>query len=68
MIQLCSTTLQAGFVRKTQKKRFRLTFKIKKYLDYLFSLQRYGIKLGLEHTYSLLKYLENFLVEIIVAT
>jgi dihydrofolate synthase/folylpolyglutamate synthase len=36
-----------------------LTSKIKKYLDFLFSLQRYGIKLGLEHTYSLLKYLED---------
>ena len=36
-----------------------MTSKIKKYLNFLFSLQRYGIKLGLEHTYSLLKYLED---------
>ena len=36
-----------------------MTSKIKDYLDFLFSLQRHGIKLGLEHTYSLLKYLDN---------
>ena len=33
--------------------------KIKNYLDFLFSLERHGIKLGLEHTYGLLKHLDN---------
>tara|TARA_Y100001980_G_C14545814_1_gene325578 strand:- start:1194 stop:2456 length:1263 start_codon:yes stop_codon:yes gene_type:complete len=36
-----------------------LTYKIKYYLNSLFSLQRRGIKLGLEHTESLLKFLDN---------
>ena len=36
-----------------------MTYKIKHYLNSLFSLQRRGIKLGLEHTKNLLKFLDN---------
>jgi len=36
-----------------------LTYKIKNYLNSLFSLQRRGIKLGLEHTENLLKFFGN---------
>ena len=36
-----------------------MIYKTKNYLDFLFSLNRHGIKLGLEHTYSLLKFLDN---------
>ena len=36
-----------------------MTYKIKNYLNSLFSLQRRGIKLGLEHTISLLKSFDN---------
>ena len=36
-----------------------MTYKIKKYLDFLYSLQRRGIKLGLEHTEQLLSFCNN---------
>ncbi len=36
-----------------------MTFKIKSYLTSLYSLQRRGIKLGLEHTKDLLKFFDN---------
>ena len=36
-----------------------MTYKIKSYLNSLFSLQRRGIKLGLEHTKNLLKFFDN---------
>ena len=36
-----------------------MTYKIKNYLNSLFSLQRRGIKLGLEHTKNLLKFFDN---------
>ena len=36
-----------------------MTYKIKSYLNSLFSLQRRGIKLGLEHTKRLLKFFDN---------
>ena len=36
-----------------------MTYKIKNYLNSLFSLQRRGIKLGLEHTKELLKFFDN---------
>ena len=36
-----------------------MTYKIKNYLNFLFSLQRRGIKLGLEHTRKLLKFFGN---------
>ena len=36
-----------------------MTYKIKNYLNSLFSLQRRGIKLGLKHTKNLLKFLDN---------
>ncbi len=36
-----------------------MTYKVKNYLNSLFSLQRRGIKLGLEHTKSLLSVFEN---------
>ena len=36
-----------------------MTYKLENYLNSLFSLQRRGIKLGLEHTKNLLKFFEN---------
>ena len=36
-----------------------MTYSIKNYLSYLFSLQRRGIKLGLEHTKNLLMFFDN---------
>ena len=36
-----------------------MTYNIKNYLSYLFSLQRRGIKLGLEHTKNLLMFFDN---------
>ena len=36
-----------------------MTYKVKNYLNSLFSLQRRGIKLGLEHTKNLLKFFDN---------
>ena len=36
-----------------------MTYKIKNYLNALFSLQRRGIKLGLEHTKNLLEFFDN---------
>ena len=36
-----------------------MTYKIKKYLNSLFALQRRGIKLGLEHTKDLLRFFDN---------
>tara|TARA_B100002019_G_scaffold22076_1_gene16788 strand:- start:705 stop:1967 length:1263 start_codon:yes stop_codon:yes gene_type:complete len=36
-----------------------LTYKLENYLNSLFSLQRHGIKLGLEHTKNLLKFFDN---------
>ena len=36
-----------------------MTYKIENYLNSLFSLQRRGIKLGLEHTKNLLKFFDN---------
>jgi len=36
-----------------------LTYKLENYLNSLFSLQRRGIKLGLEHTKNLLKFFDN---------
>ena len=47
------------FVLKKQRRQFKLTYRIKDYLNSLFSLQRRGIKLGLEHTKSLLKFFDN---------
>ena len=36
-----------------------MTYKFENYLNSLFSLQRHGIKLGLEHTKNLLKFFDN---------
>ena len=36
-----------------------MTYKLENYLNSLFSLQRHGIKLGLEHTKNLLKFFDN---------
>ncbi len=36
-----------------------MIYKYDKHLDFLFSLHRHGIKLGLEHTYRLLKFVGN---------
>ena len=51
--------LLVAFVLKKQRRQFKLTYRIKDYLNSLFSLQRRGIKLGLEHTKSLLKFFDN---------
>ena len=52
-------TLLVVFVLKKQSRQFKLTYKLENYLNSLFSLQRRGIKLGLEHTKNLLKFFDN---------
>ena len=51
--------IASSFCLKKQSRQFKLTYKLENYLNSLFSLQRRGIKLGLEHTKNLLKFFDN---------